>query len=498
MIFASFQPDIREIIERVASTLAEEPVFLVGGAVRDALCGRQIHDLDFAVSTRAISAGRRIAKALNADFYPLDEDRDTGRVILRQPNHERLLIDFAALRGEDLENDLRARDFTVNAIAVNIHAPERLVDPTGGTSDLLHKRLRPCSENSFRSDPVRILRAARFSQEYGLKIDADTLQLIRSALSGINQTAMERIRDELFRTFQGETPWNAVRLLEAFGVLPEILPELWALKGLEQPAPHTLDAYEHSITTMKKIHQLLMVLGPVHEPEEGTNLTMGLVSLELGRFREQVSQHLAQAIHPERSHLGLLSLAALYHDTGKATQNQIDADGSRHFFAHEKASEEMVHERSAALRLSKAEIDWLATVVAGHMRPLWLSKTNEEISRRAIYRFFRDTGSAGVDICLLSLADILAAYGSSLPQDYWMQHLRVVKTLLNAYWEMNEKIVSPSLLLNGDELMNLFHLKQGPIIGKLLEMLREAQAADEIQNREEAIQFIGDCLIKDR
>jgi tRNA nucleotidyltransferase/poly(A) polymerase len=491
MILSNLQPQIQETIQQVAANLPEDqPIFLIGGAVRDALAGRPTHDLDFVLSRRAIPAGRQVAYALHAGFYPLDIERDTGRVIVQKSETERLVIDFAALRGPDLESDLRARDFTINAMALDIHNPDTLIDPTSGLNDLLQKRLRACSPDSFINDPIRILRAARFAVDFNLRISTDTLKIIRAAIPGINDVTMERVRDELFRIIQGPSPWNAVRLLDAFGALPLVLPELAMLKGLLQPPPHTLDAFEHSLQTMRMLHILTNILGSRHEPEEGANLTTGLVALRLGRFRNQFINHLAQNFQQERSHFALLSFAALYHDTGKRVDQQQDATGQLRFYGHEKTSERLVRERTAILHLSSAEINRIGTIVKGHMRPLWLSKFNSKISRRSIYRFFRDTGPSGVDICLLSLADVMATYRASLPQDLWLQHINVVRTLLEAYWEMNDKIIAPTVLLNGDEIMELFLLKPGPIIGRLLESLREAQAAEEIKTRADAIIFI--------
>jgi len=140
--------------------------------------------------------------------------------------------------------------------------------------------------------------------------------------------------------------------------------------------------------------------------------------------------------------------------------------------------------------LSNLEIERLGCIVRHHMRPLWLAQAPGLPSRRAVYRFFRDTGAAGVDICLLSLADTLATYRTALPQETWLRQVEVVRSLLEAWWEKREKEIAPPALVNGNDLQSLFQLAPGPLIGQLLEAVREAQAAGELKNQEEALDFV--------
>ncbi len=152
--------------------------------------------------------------------------------------------------------------------------------------------------------------------------------------------------------------------------------------------------------------------------------------------------------------------------------------------------EEISRKRGQALRLSNPEIERLASIVRYHMRPINLAQMGELPSRRAIYRFFRAAGAAGVEVCLLSLADTLATYGPTLPQETWIHLVEVVRKLLEAWWEQPEEIISPPVLLNGYDLMQQFNLKPSPQVGQLLEMVREAQAAGELHDRPQAYAFV--------
>ena len=131
------------------------------------------------------------------------------------------------------------------------------------------------------------------------------------------------------------------------------------------------------------------------------------------------------------------------------------------------------------------------------MRPSFLSHTEGGPSKRAIYRFFRDTGEAGVDICLLSLADVWATYGNTLSPERWEQQVDTVRTLLEAWWERPKEQVHPPALISGHDLIQNLDLHPGPLIGQLLEAIREAQAEGEVKTQEEALIFAQTYLDSD-
>jgi tRNA nucleotidyltransferase/poly(A) polymerase len=304
-----------ELLGRVTAALpADAPVYLVGGAVRDALLSIPTHDLDFALPGNALGVARRVANTLSASYYPLDLERETGRVILFDSLGERLVLDFAAFRGPDLESDLRDRDFTVNAMAISVRNPGKLIDPLDGAHDLREKLLRACSTQAFHNDPVRVLRCIRQAVAFDFYILPETQEQLRLAIPDLGRVSPERLRDEFFRILDGPKPSAALRTMETLGVLNKFLTELGALKGLSQSPPHTSDAWTHTLDTLQKLHNLLNVLALFHDPETSTNWIMGLVSLRLGRYRQQLSEHMTQSVNPDRSIKSLLMMAALYHD----------------------------------------------------------------------------------------------------------------------------------------------------------------------------------------
>jgi len=489
---------VHSIIDRVRAVLPESlPVHVVGGAVRDAFLNRPVHDIDFIVEENALEVARRVADELSGAFYPLDPVRNTGRVVLERAQENRLTLDFAVYQGSSLDDDLRARDFTINAMARDVHPPYSLLDPLGGLMDLRHKRLRACSATTFTTDPVRILRGIRLASDFKLRILPETLEQMRQDAHRIPQVSAERLRDELFRILDTPRTAASMRALDMLGALAYALPELISLKNIDQPPPHVLDAWHHTLDILQKLETVIDVLGSEHDPEAAAGFHMGLMVLRLGRFREHFYAHLKAALNPNRSHRSLLFMAALYHDAGKPLTKSVGEDGRIHFYEHEDVGAKLVSSRARQLHLSNAELDRLHTIVKHHMRPLWLAQTGNPPSDRAIYRFFRDTQEAGVDICLLSLADTLATYGPTLPQDVWANHLNIIRSLLEAWWEKPGESVSPPALLTGHDLIEKLGMKPGPKIGQILEAVREAQASNKVHTRSEALKYAEKLKDKD-
>jgi putative nucleotidyltransferase with HDIG domain len=484
----------QSLLKRIIASLPEGvPIYLVGGAVRDALLDRSSYDLDFTTGSDSMRMARKLADVLGAAYFPLDNERKVARLILKSSESITdfttlpIQVDFSAYQGADLMADLKGRDFTINAMAVEVHKLDSLIDPLGGAADLATRRLRACSPSAFLDDPVRILRAVRFSVDLELTIVSETLHLMREASPYLPEVSAERQRDELFKILAIAHPATSLRILDNLGVLDYALPELSRLKDVQQSKPHVMDAWNHTLDMLTRLENILEVLGTEFNLDKADNLILGLVVMKLGMYRQQIAEHLNNALNPERPHRGLLFMAGLFHDVGKRAAQSVDAEGMFRFIGHDQIGSQMIYKRGRALKLSNQEIERLVTIVSHHMRPSLLSHFDEMPTNKAIYHFFRDTGAAGVDICILSLADMLATYGPTLPQDRWTRHLDVVKALLGAWWDEREDPIFPPAVIDGKELMEAIELDPGPMVGYLLETIREAQISREVSNKKEAI-----------
>jgi len=281
--------------------------------------------------------------------------------------------------------------------------------------------------------------------------------------------------------------------MEILGVFPYFLPEISALKGVEQSLPHTMDVWDHTLSVIGSLEEILSVMRPEYDAEKINDIFTGLLSIRLGRYRVQLADHFIKPNNAERSSRALLFFAALYHDVSKPETKSVDPLGRIRFFEHELIGARVASDRARILNISNDEIERLNLIIANHMRFHYFTALMEvekkEPTRKAIYRFFRDTGEAGVDLVLLGLADLRGTRGSTLTVENWTAALDVARIFLENYWEKPEESISPSRLLDGKTLMAEFNLEQGPIIGKLLEAIREAQATGKLATRDEAVMF---------
>jgi tRNA nucleotidyltransferase/poly(A) polymerase/pimeloyl-ACP methyl ester carboxylesterase len=468
----------------------QHPVYLVGGALRDYLMGRNSHDLDFITTGSAKQLAKKIANTLNGSFFMLDDDMDAARVILKPNAESETVLDFCRIRNNHLEADLFARDFTINAMAVLLWEDDHLIDPTHGLEDLKNKIIHACSPESFNQDALRILRALRFSLDFGFHIDAETKKQLKSAIPLLSEISPERRRDEIFRMLDGKKPDQAIRLMDQIGVLPFVLPELSVLKGVQQTAPHISEVWDHTLATVRATDNLLNILAAGYQEEKTSELVMGEATLLLGRYRDALRQYFSQRSSTGRSNRAILLLAAAYHDVGKPGAYQKNSDGKITFYGHEKTGKEIAIQRGQALCLSSDETKHLGVIIGHHMEIHFLAKEKKELTRRQIYRFFKRVGEEGLDICLLSLADCLATYGPTLPQNVWMTELQICRQLLEAWWEKPEEMVRPIRWYNGNEIQQLLNIQPGPNVGKALLALEEAQAEGLIGSRKEAAEYL--------
>lgn len=466
----------------------DTPVYLVGGAVRDALLGQASHDLDFVVPEKAIQLAFTVADALHVPAYILDRERDTGRVVL--PELE-TMIDFARFRAPDLEADLRDRDFTINAMALPAGAisATAIIDPTGGRQDLAAGLIRLTHAGALADDPVRTLRALRLAARLHFKLTPDTETAVAAAAPLLNQVSPERVRDELLKLLLTGAPGTGLAQMAALELLPVILPEIAALAGVTQSSPHHEPVLAHTISVLRWLAQ---VETTVVYQEETTTPALAQAQSLLAPYASALAAHLSRPVDGGLHGRILLRLGALFHDVGKAEtrEEEIIETGELRirFFGHDQTGARLTGWRLRRLRLSNAAIKLVRRIVRGHMRPLYLAQV-EKVTRRAVYRFFRDTGEAGLDIGLLSLADHLATHDGPGQGGEWEQLLAVVNRLFQHYFDAYEETIAPPPLLGGGELIAALDLEPGPEVGRLLRLIEEAQAAGEIETRKEAVEL---------
>lgn len=461
------------------------PIYLVGGAVRDAVLGRASKDLDFAVPSDAIKIAFKVGDLLNAPAYALDKERGIGRVVLAD---EGTALDFARFRGESLETDLRDRDFTINAMALPAAAKTSasIVDPFAGKVDLQNRLVQRVHDQSLADDPIRGLRAVRIAVRLGFALDEATALDVLPAVAKLHTTSAERARDEWFNLMR-DKPHLALKMLDELGALELFLPHIARLNGVEQTAPHYEDVFHHTLSVLRYLPLVEDVIFGREAADD--ELAAELFDL-LEPYQLLLRDHLQRRVSGDVSGGLLLRIAALYHDVGKSDTQTREADGRIRFFKHDKVGATIVNKRLDDFHLSREARQHVKQVVDGHMRPLLLSQ-DRSVSSRAIFRFCRKYSSATLDILLLSLADHLATYdGRGELNDSWERLLTFEERTLAFYRERFLTVTDNEPLLTGDEIMDHLGIPGSPEVGRLLRLLKEAQAVGEVSTREEALLFV--------
>ena len=476
------------LLIRVRNLLAAAGVrgYLVGGFIRDTLLEKETRDIDIAVAADALEVSRSVAESLQGKCVVLDASAGVARVVLpngTEPGERRWYLDFSTMPA-DIQADLQRRDFTIDAMAINLDDLERdsadLIDPFHGAEDLNKRLVRAVSPHIFRDDPVRLIRGVRLAAEYVLAIEARTEAMLVEDAALIRQVAGERVREELCRILLVPNAASYLGYLDRLGLLTAIIPELDAMKGVDQPREHYWDVFQHSLQTVAAFEGMLDP--PVGQ--ELLSLTPRLRSY-LPRLDEEVTGVVTRGT--------LLKLAALLHDVAKPKTKFLEPDGRARFYGHTKEGAAMAGEIMQRLRFGNREIRMVQKMVDAHLR-LWQMGGEDGIpTRRAIYRYFRDTPDVSIEIMFLTLADFLATQGPDLVLSDWRQHCSLVEYVLQQQ-EEDVAVVTPPKLIDGHDLIRLFAVKPGPEIGQLLEAVREAQGAGEIATREQALDFVRQRL----
>ena len=473
------------LLARLGGFLSQRGVksYLIGGYVRDSLMGQASADIDIAVTGKAPEIAREVAVAFGGKFVLLDAANEVARVVLPQ-EEDRLCLDFSTLRGK-IEEDLALRDFTINAIALDLEglgddfSAVKVIDIFGGQRDLEQGIVRAVSQEVFDQDAARLLRAARLAAELGFTIDSATEALIRHRSHLVATVAGERVQEELYRLLDPPQAASSLRYLDDLGLLSAVIPELAPSRKATQPKEHYWDVFDHSIETVAAVELVLRANGWQHQRDK---------ILAVAPWSPALAQHFGQVIGSGHTRKTLLKLAALLHDIAKPQTKFVDEGGRIRFFGHAQEGAAMARHVLERLRFSAKETKTVETVIRHHLRPMQMSD-NGMPSRRAIYRYFRDTDEEGIDTLFLSLADHLATRGPQLDLAQWEQHAEIVQYVLTERFR-EEGVVFPPRLITGHDLIAVFGMSPGPGIGELLEVVREAQAAGEIASSEEALSFV--------
>jgi poly(A) polymerase len=425
-----------------AFVAADRELALVGGPVRDAFLGRKVTDLDFTTDAEPDEILALVTPISDAQW---DVGRQFGTIAARISGQTVEITTYradsydgesrkpAVVFGDSLEGDLGRRDSTVNAMALRL--PDRvLVDPAGGLEDLLSGRLTTpgAPEVSFGDDPLRMLRAARFTSQLGFAVEENTVRAMHELAPRLDIVSVERIADELRKLLLTSDPVPGIRLLVDTGIAQLVLPEVPALRLERDEHAHHKDVYEHSLTVLRQ-------------------------AIELERTRPGIDS-------PDL----VLRLAALLHDIGKPATRRIEGGGVVTFHHHDVVGAKLAGKRLKALRFDNDTIDAVCRLVELHLR--FFGYTEGAWTDSAVRRYVRDAGPLLERLHILTRADVTT------------RNVRKADRLSFAYDDLEERIaaiteaegiaaVRPDL--DGEQIMRILGIGPGRDVGEAYRYLLE-------------------------
>jgi poly(A) polymerase len=461
-------------LEIVRSGLAGRQAWLVGGAVRDRVLGRAATDLDVVLDgdpgegARAIAAAARDAGG--AACFALSEEFGAWRVVARDGSWQ---VDVEAMRGGSLDADLALRDFTVNAIAEPL-AGGKPLDPLGGLSDLHARRLRCAGPTAFEEDPLRVLRLVRVATELDLEPDRQSLAAARGQAGRLVGVSPERVFLELQRIVASAQALRGIELIGEIGATSVVLPELEALRGVEQSRFHHLDVYGHTLAVLERAIALT---------DSGAAEMLGV------EHGVEVQALLAEPLGDGMTRGEALRWGALLHDAAKpATRSVRMLDRRVTFIGHDVIGADLARGVLDRMRASVRVREHVAGLVRHHLRLGFLVHRPQPLARETVFAYLRECEPVEVDVTLLSVCDRLATRGSK-SEEAIAAHMELARRMLDdaLSWRAQGP---PKPLLRGDQLAQELEIELGPRVGELLEELVRAQYTGEVSTREQALAFV--------
>ena len=447
-------------------------IWLVGGFLRDFYLkvDKEFLDFDFCVEKNTLDFVEEFSKLFSFKYIVLDEKNLTFRVIIKRK--EKIYnYDFTNMRGRDIKEDLFLRDFSINTLAININDKKlKVLDYFNAKKDLDNRIIKVVNEKNFLDDPLRILRVFFFMANYNFKIENNTLKAISKYKNFLNKVSGERINEELFKILKAKKSYKAIKLMSNLKIIDIIIPQIKNTRGVSQGRYHHLDVWEHSLETLLQFENMY--------------------NKKLYKDRD-LFRYLNTEIIQNRTRLQVIKLACLLHDIGKPKAKSKKKKKTI-FYCHEKIGKEIIEKITERLKFANKIKETLQRLVFWHLRPGYLADQVKP-SKRAIYRFFRDTSEDGISVILLSLADWKATRGPLTSKIRRKKHQDVMFKIIKDYFNEKNKKPLPKLI-DGYDIMDRFNIQPSPLVGKILKKIKEEQALGNINTKKEALKIAREVI----
>jgi poly(A) polymerase len=447
-----------EVLRRISLSLDEND-YLVGGSVRDLLLGKDPLDYDILTFGNVWDKAVSLAACFGSKPFWMDEERGIARTVSK----EGITVDVCAPKGKTLDEDLKNRDITINAIALNLTNKE-IYDPVSGIADLDKKLIRAVSVKGFSDDALRTLRCLRFAAVLGFSIDSVTRALIEKYAPGLTDVAPERIKQELASALSCRSGSKIFGLMEATGVREILFP---GYDDIYQGVYHRWPLIKHAILVAESVETLISGVDELL-PGAGAMLS------------EEIEDGIDRAC--------LLRFASFIHDIGKPSTREDKENGMVHFYGHAGVGAQLAGELCRNLKFSSSFCSTIKGLIEMHMRVLDLA-CGGIVTIKAMHRLIKNAVTFVPELLLLSFADAIATGKDPGYKGIRTDMDEIIRRIWAFYTEVYLKNRKQPLL-NGDDVMAALGIKPGPEVGRLLGRVEEARAEGLISKKNEALEFI--------
>ena len=435
--------------------------YLVGGSIRDFFTKKcEFCDRDISIKG-AENFARKLANKFDATFIELDNENKIYRIVLKDKIN---FLDISEMQGNSIEDDLKRRDFTINAIAYDL-SNEKFIDVTGGLNDLKNKVLRHIDDKNFEEDPLRVLRAFRFYSMTGFEMTEELVKALKKYMPLALVPAKERINYEIMKLFGGDYASSALLKMDELGLLEKIIPQVKEMKNVPPNTHHHLDLFHHVIETVRKIEIIYAGLSGFEKEH--------MDAIDFGGF-------------PRINHL---KLAGFLHDIGKYSTWTIEESGRHRFIKHDDVGSKMVVPLLRDLKFSKKQIEYVSCMIKNHIYPSNVIVA-PILNEKVMMRYVRKMGENVVDNIILAKADRLSARGVDITEEVINSNINGLNKLLEFYLSKKDSLTPLPKLLDGREIMTLLNIKPSPKLGEIISALNEAQLNGDVTTPEDAKNFV--------
>ncbi len=455
-------------------------IYIVGEYIYNKLLGNPIDSIEVILNDKIENIINTLMKSLDKVQMIIREENN----IIKVTHHNQIIsLRFKEINNFSIKDELKSRPFTINSMAVNVLNYDNLIhdniiDPFNSYEDIKNKIIRHSHINVFKNNPINILRAVVLMSELDFSLSANTKELIKESKDNVNIISGKKAGNEIFKILNSSKSSYYFRYMDKeLNILDIVFPEIKEMRCVGECNYHVVDVLTHSFLTLEIIEDIIYSKGYFED-----------------HIRNVLEKHSDKQVSSYHKRFHLIKLGAFFHDVGKSLAKKVDETGRIRFKGHEITGAEIVKNIAQRMELSIKERDILYRLVSSHMVPLVLYKQND-VSGKLLYKMFNELKEDTLDVCLISLADIIATRKLLNPSEDMGKFKIHIEYIVNNYLTRFKEVEDISKIIKGSEIIKNFDLDEEIMVEDLIEEVRKAIYNGKIESKkEEVLRYINKIL----